>query len=156
MTTTTGSTVRRSTTVAAPLDRAFAVFTDGFATWWPESHHLRGEALESVTIEPREGGRWYERTRDGAECDWGRVLVWDPPRRLVLSWAISPSWQPETDPNRVSEVEVRFTPETDGRTRVDLEHRAFDRHGEGGDGLRDAVSAEGGWGTLLARYAEVV
>lgn len=147
--------VRREVTVAAPADRAFAVFTDGFATWWPESHHLGAAALEAVVIEGRTGGRWYERCVDGAECDWGEVLVWDPPHRLVLSWHLDGDWEIDPDPAHASEVEVTFT-EHGGRTTVVLEHRHIDRHGPTALGVRSGVAAEGGWGSLLAAYAEGV
>jgi len=146
------TSVRREVTVAAPVDRAFAVFTAGFATWWPEGHHLGDAALETVVIEGRVGGRWYERCVDGTECDWGAVLVWAPPERVVLSWHLDGEWEIDPDPEHASEVEVTFT-ETDGTTTVVLEHRHFDRHGPTAAAVRRGVSAEGGWGGLLAEYA---
>ena len=144
--------VHRSVVVEAPPDRAFATFTDGFATWWPmESHHTGPVDAETAVIEPREGGRWYERGVDGSEEDWGRVLVWEPPSRLVLAWQLSSEFR--YDPSFLTEVEVRFTPE-DGGTRVELEHRGFERLGEGAEALRAPVDSEGGWTGLLARYAD--
>lgn len=137
---------------AAPI--AFEVFTDRFDTWWPREHHLGETDLAEVVIEPREGGRWYERGTDGSECDWGRVLTWDPPNEVTLTWAISPRWQPESDPARASTVAVRFLVEGPSTTRVVFEHRDLDRHGEGWQGLREQVAGEGGWPGLLARYAE--
>src|SRR4051794_6519920 len=142
--------VRRSIVVAAPIERAFHVFTAEYATWTPPEHHLIGDSpLADVVLEPREGGRWYEVVQDGRECDWGRVLAWEPPHRVVLSWQITPQFTPEPDPERASEVEVRFVAEADDRTRVELEHRGFERHGEGFEQTRAAVDSEGGWTLLL-------
>jgi len=146
--------VRRSVTVDVPVERAFAVFTERFDTWWPASHHIGSAQYQSAVLEQRPGGRWYERGVDGSECDWGQVLVWEPPHRLLLSWQITPDWQPEPELARASEIEVRFTVEGPERTRVDLEHRGFDRHGPAGDSIRQAVSGDGGWGGILQRYAD--
>ncbi|HET8641221.1 MAG TPA: SRPBCC family protein [Pseudonocardiaceae bacterium] len=152
MTTATIPTVRRTITVAAPAERAFRTFTESFSTWWPAGYHIGETDYAEAVIEPHEGGRWFERGVDGSECDWGRVLVWDPPGRLVLSWQINGRWQPDPDPARASEIEVLFTAEGDGRTRVDLEHRRLERLVEG-QGMHDSVSGEGGWGMLLERFA---
>jgi len=143
--------VRRAVTVAAPPERAFEVFTAGFASWWPSSHSLAEGGYDSVLIEPHEGGRWYERSKTGVECVWGSVLVYEPPRRLVLSWLLDGEFEVDDDGSRATEVEIRFVPEGDG-TRVELEHRGFDRRPDGAT-VADAVSAEGGWGTLLELYA---
>ena len=101
--------VRHAVTVPLPIDRAFSVFTEGFDTWWPRSHKIGGADLAEAILEPRAGGRWYERDTDGGECDWGTVTVFDPPRRLVVTWQINAQWQYDPDPARASEVEVRFT-----------------------------------------------
>jgi uncharacterized protein YndB with AHSA1/START domain len=145
--------VRTSVTVAAPVDKAFAVFTDGFDGWWPRTHHLGDGELATAVLEPRTGGRWYERLVDGNECEWGRVLVYEPPHRLVLSWAITPTWAVEPDAERASTVEVRFSPEDEGHTRVELEHRDLDRHGDDWQAMRNSVSSDGGWTGILRRYA---
>ncbi len=152
---TTEQTVRRTVTVAVPVQRAFTVFTERFTTWWPETHHIAPVDMAEAVIEPREGGRWYERGVDGSECDWGRVLAWEPPTRLVLSWHLDGEWKFDPDLAKASEVEVRFISEGPATTRVELEHRHFERHGATADSLRTSVSADGGWGTILEGYAKV-
>ncbi len=148
--------VRRTATLRVPADRAFAVFTDGLAIWWPPEYTWAGDALDTIGIEPREGGRCFERGPHGFWCDWGRVLVWDPPHRLVLSWQISPERVPEPDPAKASEVEVRFVAEGPSACRVELEHRGFERHGEGGAGYRAGMDSAEGWTYILDRYAAAV
>jgi Activator of Hsp90 ATPase homolog 1-like protein len=149
----TGMLVNRSITVAAPVERAFGVFTDQFDAWWPRTHHIGDAEMDVAVLEPWRGGRWYEKGVDGSECDWGRVLIWEPPHRLMVSWQIDVNWKHEPDPTTASEIEVRFTPEGPSQTRVELEHRAFERHGDDGKTIHDAVGGEGGWGALLERYA---
>ena len=146
------TSVQRDVTVETTPERAFAIFTERFDSWWPRGHRIGTGELEEVVIEPRLGGRWYERSSDGSECVWGEVLAWDPPRRLVLSWHLDGDWKlgPEA-----SEIEVRFTP-AGSSTRVELEHRHFERHGATADAVRDAVSGEGGWGGLLELYRGAV
>ena len=144
--------VRKSIRVGAPADRAFEVFTAGIGRWWPKSHKIGKAELDEPVIEPREGGRWYERDVDGTECDIGKVLVWDPPARLVLAWQLTPEWK--FDPELITEVEVTFTPDGDG-TRVDLEHRNLERMGERAQAVHEAVGGPGGWGGLLELYAQV-
>jgi uncharacterized protein YndB with AHSA1/START domain len=153
MTTATIPSVRRTITVAAPVDRTFRTFTDSFSTWWPADYSIGAAEYAGAVIEPREGGRWFEHGTDGSECDWGRVLVWDPPGRLVLTWQINGRWQYDPSPDRASEIEVRFTAEGPEQTRIDLEHRLLERL-EDGQAMHDSVSTEGGWGTLLGRFAE--
>jgi uncharacterized protein YndB with AHSA1/START domain len=150
---TTIEAVRREIVVNVAPERAFTVFTERFDSWWPRSHKIGGADMGEAVLEPRAGGRWYERDVDGSECEWGRVLAWEPPSRVVLSWAISAQWGVEADPAHASEIEVIFVPEGEGATRVTLEHRHLERHGEGAAGIRDAVSREGGWGGLLDLYA---
>ncbi|MFI9011776.1 SRPBCC family protein [Actinosynnema sp. NPDC053489] len=147
--------VRRSVTVAAPPERAFEVFTAKFAAWWPPTHHIGAAALADAVVEPFAGGRWFERGVDGSECDWGVVLAYEPPTRLVLSWHIDGDWSHDPDPARASEVEVTFT-EVAGGTRVDLVHRGFERHAASAARVRDGVAGEGGWTGILAGYAAVV
>jgi uncharacterized protein YndB with AHSA1/START domain len=148
-----GVAVRQSVVVDAPRDRAFVVFTDGMSSWWPmENYSIAPRPMTAAVIEPREGGRWFERSEDGAECDWGRVLAWDPPDRLVLDWQISAEWG--YDPGLHTEVEVRFTAEEDGRTRVDLEHRRLENYGERAEQMRAIFGSDDGWGGLLRRFAD--
>lgn len=151
----TSLSVQRSVTVNVPQQRAFDVFTTGFNTWWPREHHIAPGELDQALIEPRQGGRWMERTKDGNECEWGKVLAWDPPKRVVLSWHLDGDWQYDADPAHASEVVVTFTPEGPNRTRVDLDHRHIERARKG-EQLAGGVSSEGGWGSLLALYAKAV
>jgi uncharacterized protein YndB with AHSA1/START domain len=148
--------IRTSIVVEAPLERAFTVFVDDFDRVKPREHNMLGVDIAETVFEPRVGGHIYDRGVDGSECRWARVLVYEPPDRVVFSWDISPSWQLEDDPARASEVEVRFIAETPERTRVELEHRELDRHGEGWEGLRAGVEAPEGWPLYLNRYAEAV
>jgi uncharacterized protein YndB with AHSA1/START domain len=148
--------VRKTITVKASADRAFKVFTEGFDTWWPRSHHIGKGVLEKAVIETQLGGRCYGREADGTECPWGTVLVWEPPHRFVIAWQITHEWGYEPDLAKSSEVEVRFTPEAGGATRVDLEHRCFSRMGPGGATMRVGVDSPNGWGTLLQMFAETI
>ncbi len=146
-------TVRKSIIVKTGVERAFRVFTEGIDTWWPRTHHIGASPMKKAILEGRSGGRCYTEQEDGTECDWGQVLDWDPPRRFVMAWQVSPMWQYEPDLTRSSEVEVRFTAERDGSTRVDLEHRHFERHGAGWEQMRAQIDAEGGWGGMLQLFA---
>jgi Activator of Hsp90 ATPase homolog 1-like protein len=156
MTAQTDSAVRRSISVQAGVERAFQAFTAGIDHWWPREHHVGNAPLRKNVIEGRVGGRCFGEHEDGSESDWGRVLVWEPPRRFVLAWMINPNWKFEPDLSRTSEVEVVFSSQTDGTTRVDLEHRNFESMGEAWNNMRMAVDAQGGWGTLLQLYAGFV
>ena len=142
-----------SITVDVGLERAFSVFTDGIDTWWPREHTIGEAPLAEIVLEPRVGGRAYGRDVNGGESDWGRVLVYDPPTRVVFSWDINLQWKRETDPARASEVEVRFVPDGPARTRVELEHRHLDRHGDGWERMREAVGSPDGWNGGLALFA---
>jgi uncharacterized protein YndB with AHSA1/START domain len=147
--------VRKEITVEASAKRAFTVFTAHFDSWWPRSHTIGGGELAEAVIEPHTGGRCYQRNTDGSECDWGRVVAYEPPTRLVLAWELSPEFV--HDPSRPSEVEVRFVPLAADRTRVELTHRNLDVYGDSAAKLREALDSEGGWSGLLALFgAEVV
>ncbi len=150
------TSVTQSIVVEAPIARAFKVFTEDFGRFKPAEHNLLGVAIAETIFECREGGYLYDRGVDGSECRWARVLAYEPPNRVLLSWNISPRWQLETDPEKFSEWEVRFTAETPGRTRVEIEHRHLDRHGEGWESARDGVAGDGGWPLYLARYADII
>ena len=146
--------VRRSVTVSASQERAFAVFTEGFSSWWPlVTHHIGAADAAGAVIEPRAGGRWFERGVDGRECDWGRVLDWEPPERVRLAWMLGPQWEYDPDEAHATEVEVRFVAEGPATTRVELVHGGFERVA-GGAQIRAGVSEPNGWGGLLELYAE--
>jgi uncharacterized protein YndB with AHSA1/START domain len=145
--------VRKTITVNAPQAHAFTVFTDGIHRWWPREHHIGDSPAERVIIEAHEGGRCYTMQQDGTPCDWGTVLAWEPPSRVVLAWRITTDWKFETDLWKSSEVEVRFIPESEKVTRVELEHRHLERHGAGAPGMRFAVDSPNGWGLTLQLYA---
>ena len=150
------ASVRTQIVVDAPIERAFSVFTKEFDRIKPREHNMLDVEIAETVFEPREGGRIYDRGVDGSECDWARVLAYEPPHRVVFSWDISPQWQIETDHAKTSEVEVLFISETPKRTRVELEHRNLDRHGEGWESERDGVGSEGGWPLYLQRFAELL
>ncbi|HXM57795.1 MAG TPA: SRPBCC family protein [Candidatus Dormibacteraeota bacterium] len=141
-----------SITVDAPLEKAFRVFTAGFDGWWPREFHIGGADMAEAVLEQREGGRWYERGVDGTECDWGHVLVWEPPHRLVVTWQIGGEWQYDPDPAHASEIEVRFTADGPDRTTVRLEHRLLERL-VGGQAIHDGIGQGGGWTRNLERFA---
>ena len=149
------TSVRTSIVVEASIERAFAVFTEDFGRFKPTEHNLLGVEIAETVFEPREGGHLYDRGVDGSECRWARVLAYEPPNRVLISWDISPHWQLETDLEKTSEVEVRFVAEAPERTRVQLEHRKIERHGEGWEGVREGVAGEGGWPLYLRRYSEL-
>jgi uncharacterized protein YndB with AHSA1/START domain len=150
------TSIQASIVVEAPRDRAFSVFVEQFDRIKPREHNLLAVDIAETVFEPRAGGHIYDRGVDGSECRWARVLAYEPPDRVVFSWDISPQWTVETDPANASEVEVRFVAETAERTRVELEHRNLDRHGEGWEGVRAGVDSESGWPLYLDRYAALV
>ena len=144
--------VRKTVVVKAPREIAFAVFTRDMTSWWPASHHIGEADMKAAVVEPRAGGRWYEQGADGSECDWGTVLVWEPPERLVLDWQLNAQWQ--FDPEFHTELEVRFIAEGPDTTRVELEHRNMDRFGDQREATQAALGGEGGWSGIMDRYAE--
>ncbi len=147
-----GLFVRKEITVEASQARAFSVFTQEHGAWWPlATHHIGSAAAETAIIEPRTGGRWFERAADGSECDWGRVLVWDPPGRLVLSWEISADWKHDSSID--TQVEVRFVALGPALTRVELEHRRLDSFGAAAEQMRGIFDSEGGWNGVLKLFA---
>jgi uncharacterized protein YndB with AHSA1/START domain len=148
------TSIRTHIVVAAPRERAFRVFVEDFDRIKPREHNMLATEVVETVFEPRAGGHIYDRGVDGSECRWARVLTYEPPDRLVFSWDISPHWQLETDRDKTSEVEVRFVEEAPERTRVELEHRNLDRHGDGWEGLREGVASPDGWPLYLQRYAD--
>lgn len=144
--------VRRSVTVNVSQARAFEVFASGINNWWPHSHHTGASELKSITLEPRDGGRWFETGVDGTESEWGKVLVWAPPGRLVLGWQLSADFK--YDPDLITEVELRFIPEGERQTRVELEHRNLERFGDKAEGVRERIDAPRGWMAVLEAFAQ--
>lgn len=140
--------IRKDIVVEAPQERAFRVFTQSLDAWWPRDFHIGRTPMKRAIMEPKEGGRWYEIGDDGAECEWGKVLVWEPPRRVVLAWQISSTWQ--YDASLITEVEVVFTAEGVSRTHVTLEHRQLERYAD----AAHKTSLDGGWDKLLGDFAK--
>lgn len=142
------------TEIIVPLSpaEAFDLFTDGLDTWWVRGHHIGDAPLSRAVLEARPGGRWYEIGDDGSECDWGRVLVWEPPARVVLAWQIDAEWK--YDPRLVTEVEVAFTDLGNGTTRVNLEHRNMDRFGASAQKMQQTFGGANAWSGLLKAFAD--
>ena len=148
------NSVRKDLLVEAPQTVAWRVFTERMGAWWPLAVYKIGQAnAVDAILEPRVGGRWYERGEDGSTCQWGRVLVWEPHSRLVLTWDIDANWQP--DPALNTEIEVQFIAESANRTRVEFEHRRLDRYGARREEMRTIFDKTGDWGRLLAAFAEL-
>jgi uncharacterized protein YndB with AHSA1/START domain len=148
--------VRKQIVVEAPIERAFAVFTDRFGDFKPPEHNMLASPLAKTVFEPQVGGHIVDIAVNGSQCRWARILAFEPPYRVVFSWDISPQWTIETDPAQTSEVEVRFYAESRGTTRVELEHRHIDRHGPGWEAVTDGVDGPEGWPLYLDRYAALI
>jgi uncharacterized protein YndB with AHSA1/START domain len=146
--------VRRTITVPVPPAQAFKVFTADIGRWWPTSHKIGAAPFKSAVIEPRTGGRWFEVGEDDSECQWGDVLAWEPPSRIVLAWRIRADWQ--FDATLLTEVEVRFVPVDDDGTRVELEHRLLENMGDTAEGARRTFDSENGWSGILERYRSAI
>lgn len=144
--------VIKELTVTASPQHAFDVFTRSMGKWWPKSHSTNASPIAEIILEPHEGGRWGERGEDGSACDWGHVLVWQPPERLVLAWQLDADFK--FDPRLSTEVEVTFVPEGDG-TRVRLVHRQLERFGERAAEIAQAIGGEGGWPGILSSFKTV-
>jgi uncharacterized protein YndB with AHSA1/START domain len=155
MTETATTLVRKEIVVDAPVERAFAVFTQRIGDFKPPEHNLLQVPIAVTVFEARVGGHIIDRGEDGSECRWASIRAYDPPHRLAFSWNIGPSWQLEADPANRSEVEVRFTALDDHRTRVELEHRNIDRHGPGWQAVHDGIEGKAGWPLYLSRYASL-
>lgn len=142
----TSAPIRKQITVAATPERSFEVFTAGMGRWWNRQYSIGSEEMTTVVVEGHEGGRWFERGVHGAECEWGRVLVWEPPQRVVLDWQITGEWR--YDPEVHTELDVQFVADAGG-TRVELEHRGLESLGAQADGIREIFDGPGGWAGLL-------
>lgn len=147
--------IRKSIVVNTGVERAFALFIHQFDAIKPREHNLLPVPIVETVFEPRAGGHIYDVGIDGSRCEWSRVLAYEPPSRVVISWDIGPTWQLEADPAKTSEVEVRFIAESDDRTRVELEHRHLDRHGAGWQAVADGVDGDAGWPLYLSRYGDL-
>lgn len=145
--------VKTGVTLSAPVEYAFQVFVERIGDWWPRAYTFSQDDLAQIGFDRQAGGRWYEVDRRGRRLDWGEVRVFEPQRRLVLSWAISASRGQEPF-DRASEVEVRFKSLGPKQTRVDLEHRDFARHGPGAETIRRGMASAEGWPYILREYAE--
>lgn len=145
--------IKRELSVKTSAARAFAIFTDGIDSWWPRQHHIGTSPMKRTLIEPRVGGRWYSISEDGSECDVGRVLTWDPPNRLVLSWNITADWK--FDLSFVTEIEVRFTQTAPKETAVSFEHRLLERYGAPAPEMRERMNQPEGWHVAIDNFARV-
>jgi uncharacterized protein YndB with AHSA1/START domain len=148
--------ITRTLQINVPIEKAFQVFTQGMAMWWPPTHHIAKQPFTEIVVEPRIGGRWFERDAEGAECDWGRVLVWEPPKRLIVSWNLQSDWKFDPDLGRASEVALEFISEGPEKTRLEFEHRRIERHGADYERVRAGVDSPGGWTMVLAQYATAI
>lgn len=151
MTVETIAPVRKTIVVAVPADRAFEAFTQHMGSWWKPDHSIGAAAFVDIRMEAHEGGRWFEVDAAGNECPWGRVMVWEPPKRVVLAWQINGQWQP--DPDFETELEIRFVEVGESATRIELEHRNLDRFGAAAEGIREQFDSPGGWQGQLELYA---
>jgi uncharacterized protein YndB with AHSA1/START domain len=145
--------IRKSVVINTGVERAFWLFTERFDAIKPREHNLLAVPIAATVFEPRVGGHIYDVGTDGSRCEWSRILAIDPPHRVIFSWDVGPTWQLETDPSKTSEVEVRFIAESDNRTRVELEHRLLERHGDGWRSVFEGVNGDAGWPLYLGRYA---
>jgi len=141
--------VLHSVEVKAPPDRAFQLFTAHMGKWWPKGKTLAPNPHVDILIEPSPGGRWYERDAEGNEMAWGRVLAWEPPRRVLLGWQLDAQWR--YDPDFLTELELSFEALANGGTRVTLEHRNLERYGV--DAEEYAGKLRGGWPTFVGHFA---
>ncbi len=156
MTETAAPVVQKEIIVDAPIERAFAVFTERFGDFKPPEHNLLRVPIAETVFEPEVGGFIVDRGVDGSECRWARILAYEPPHRVVFSWDIGPTWQIESDLENTSEVEVRFSAEDDQHTRVVLEHRLIERHGPGWESVHEGIDGSQGWPLYLNRYADLL
>jgi hypothetical protein len=136
--------LRLSYVIRCSPEHAFDVWTTRVSTWWPKGHSASGNPATLVVLEPREGGRIFERTPDGTEIDWGRITCWSPPRQLGYLWHIGRERSDATD------VELTFVDLGDGTTRLDIVHSGWDRLGAEAPVWREANTS--GWGALIPNF----
>ncbi len=153
--------VFKSVRVKAPIERAFSVFVEQMETWWPATHHIAKQPFQTIIVEPRIGGGWYERDAEGNKCNWGTILAWDPPHLVRFSWHLgpghdSPDWTFDPDLTRASEVEIRFTAEAAGTTLVEMIHSKLERHGGDTAKLRELFDGPGAWSAILASFEKAI
>jgi Activator of Hsp90 ATPase homolog 1-like protein len=148
--------LRKSIRVQVPIERAFSLFIEQMETWWPATHHIAPQPFQSIIIEPRVGGRWYERDTHGNDCTWGFVRAWDPPRFVTLSWHLQEDWSFHPDLAHASDVDLSFTAEGPHSTLVELTHYNLERHGEAYATLRDQLDGPGAWSFVLDEYVKGV
>jgi uncharacterized protein YndB with AHSA1/START domain len=153
--------VFKSVRVKAPIERAFSIFIEQMETWWPATHHIGKQPFQTIIVEPRKGGWWYERDAEGNKCNWGTVLAWDPPHLVRFSWHVgphhnSPDWKFDPDLTKASEVEIRFTEEASGTTLVELVHSKLERHGGDTVKLREMYESPDAWTGILAEFARAI
>jgi uncharacterized protein YndB with AHSA1/START domain len=144
--------VRKSIVVEAPREHVFRTFTERIDTWWPRSHHIGDREAFTAILEPRPGGRWLERADDGSECQWGHVIDWQPPERVLLAWELDHEWKYKA--GLATEVEVRFIAEAPARTRVELEHRKLHRYGDKAEMMRVIFEGDNAWAQMLKAMKE--
>jgi hypothetical protein len=145
--------VARSVSVPLSPARAFELFTTRMTDFWPKEHSIGNSEIAEVVVEPHSGGRWFERGTDGSECQWGRIALWEPPRKVVLLWQIGADWC--FDPAFETEVEVTFTEESTDRTRLDLRHRNLQRYGGNAEQMQAIFDDPKGWAGTLASFADM-
>ncbi len=146
--------VKRTLHVEVPIEKAFQVFTERMGQWWPAAHHVGKTPFKDILIDKKKGGRWYEVNVEGAECIWGTVLAYEPPKKVMLSWHLQPDWSFNADLAKASEVLLEFVAEGAEKTRVEFEHRHLERHGAGWETMREQVGGDGGWPMILAEYVK--
>jgi uncharacterized protein YndB with AHSA1/START domain len=150
--TSSDSSVKKSVTVKCSREHAFDIFTNRFDLWWPKMHKIGNADFKTAVAENKAGGRWYEVGVDGSTCEWGKVLAYEPPGRVVLAWHTQPNWQHDPDPNHASRVEVTFTDLGNGQTRVDLVHADLDKHGAGWEEMAKQLAS--GWPGIVESFAQ--
>ena len=144
------SEVRKTLTLQCSQAHAFRVFTERMGNWWPATHHTGALPFRDIVIEKQTGGRWYEIDVREQKGDWGHVLAWEPPHRLVLSWHLDTEFVYRAELERASELELRFIAEGPRQTRVEFAHSHLDRHGKGYEALRDQL--DNGWVAVFDAY----